>query len=102
MFHSHIDPDPPTLILQGDLTIEHAQDIHAQMVASLPREGTLTVTLAADEVDSSLLQLLAALAREARQRGLGLRVRDSGQVQAFCLRVGGKVLWQTLGAEVVT
>lgn len=102
MFHCHLDPDPPTLVLQGDLTIEHASDIHAQMLAALPKEGRLTVELAADRVDSSFLQLLVALGREAERRGLEVRVREGGQglVRDFFGRLGGERIWQTYATEV--
>jgi anti-anti-sigma regulatory factor len=71
------------------------------MVAALPREGTLTLELSADRVDSSFLQLLVALAQEVEQRGLRVRARnDDGLVRELCLRLGGERVWRKFDPEV--
>ncbi len=101
MFHAHLDPHSATLTLHGDLGIEHAQEIQQHLLAALPKAGTLTLHLAADRVDSSFVQLLIALQREAAARDIGLKVYDAGgMVAAWCQRLGAGSLWKNLGVEV--
>lgn len=65
-FHLSSDDSGLRLVLSGDVTIEHARDLHAALVAAL--SGTTALAIDAREVsrlDAAILQLLLAAARVA-------------------------------------
>ncbi len=65
-----IESEGPTLrlCLLGELTIEHARELHAALVSALQPGRTLAIDAsAATRLDAAVLQVLVAAAGAARQ-----------------------------------
>ena len=95
----HLDKsgDPWILRPEGEMTIYAAAEIKAPMLAALDGAPGLSVDLSAlEELDTSGLQLLMLLAREARAGGTPLTLGELSQPAAEAIdlaharaRIGG-------------
>jgi anti-anti-sigma regulatory factor len=57
--------DHPIIQLSGSLTLEHCREIHSELLAHLPKNGSVTLDLGeTDKSDLSFVQILCALLRE--------------------------------------
>ena len=73
-----------TLTLTGDLTIEHAQDLHQKLLAALDQTQHLTITFAeVTAADLSLVQLLCSAHRTALRAVKFLEV-DQRRPEILC------------------
>ena len=64
-----------SLVLQGELTIYHAESLKAQLLALLQKSGELEVDLHdVTELDSAGIQILMAAKKAAQSRGQHLRL----------------------------
>jgi hypothetical protein len=59
------DPKHPVVKLSGSLTLEHSKEIHAQLLAHLPKAQGLTFDLGeSDKSDLSFIQILCAVMKD--------------------------------------
>lgn len=66
----HLQPTAQGFLIQGDLTIFHAAEIHAELRAALERKVPVGLDLSGvEEMDSAGAQILLWLKREARGQG---------------------------------
>jgi anti-anti-sigma regulatory factor len=58
-------PELPVIKLSGSLTLENSREIHAELLARLPKARVITLDLGdSDKSDLSFVQLLCALLKE--------------------------------------
>jgi anti-anti-sigma factor len=69
-----VEPRQNVLTLYGDLTLGHANEIHARLFTALDARSSLEVDLLnVTQIDGAGLQLLVLLHQEALARGKQLR-----------------------------
>lgn len=78
------------LRLYGEVRIEHAAELHAQLSEAAGRSVPIRVDWsAAEHLDACVLQLLAALARRCVRTGLRLEFAEPGPALRHYLELSG-------------
>lgn len=58
-------PEHPVIKLSGSLTLEHSREIHAELLARLPKAAVITLDLGdSEKSDLSFVQILCSLLKE--------------------------------------